>query len=107
MIWTMTYFNNSQTDYVESFNPDAGGKFTLQLNQTDSQLAGQAYVPTGPKVNNGPTQTLQAGATQQNTITFSFIPYQGVPYSLSAVMTDDFSSFQPITFDPVTISFDY
>jgi len=30
----------------------------------------------------------------------------GVPYSLSAVMTDDFSNFQPVTFDPVTITFD-
>jgi len=106
MIWTMTYFNNSQTDYVESFNPDSGGKFTLQLNQTDSQVPGQAYVPTGPKVHNGPTQTLPAGATAKDTITFSFIPYQGVPYSLSAVMADDFDGFQPIKFDPVTITFD-
>jgi hypothetical protein len=57
-------------------------------------------------VNNGPTQTLQAGATEKDTITFSFIPYQGVPYSLSSVMTDDFSGFQPVKFDPVTITFD-
>lgn len=100
MLWSLTFYNNSQADYTVGFS-----KFFLQdgdqtKDPTDSGAT--TYTPTGPGVDQG--VPLPSGSTKQVVITFSFVPYEGIPYTLISRLGAAYFALD-ITFDPVVIQF--
>jgi hypothetical protein len=97
MIWSLTFFNNSQSGADASFY-----QFSLQKgDQVNYPTTGeQTYSATGGGINTD--VFLQAGETKQATLTFSFVPYKDIPYTLSSELE---VGFAPVTFNPVVIQF--
>lgn len=76
MNWSLKFYNNSQGSVYTGFD-----KFSLQKGDQvhdPTEAAEQTYNPTGPVIGSG--LDLKAGETRQEiVITFSFVPYQGMP----------------------------
>jgi hypothetical protein len=101
MIWSLTFFNNSQAETQPSFD-----ECTLQRgNQVLNPAPGEPqYHPTGGGITfYGTAVTLFAGQSKQITDTFSFVPYTNTPYTLVAVL--DRGDGIQIKFDPTIITF--
>ena len=98
MIWSLTFFNNSQNSTDAVFN-----QFFLQKgDQVNYPTQGeQTYTATGGGIDTN--VPLQAGETKQATLTFSFVPYNNIPYTLSSEL--DGTGFAPVTFNPVVTHF--
>lgn len=98
MIWTLTFYNNSQLNTYVDFS-----QFSLQKgDQVKYPTQGeQTYSATGEGINTD--VTLQAGETKQATLTFSFVPYKDMPYTLTSVLLGN--NFNAVTFNPVIIQF--
>ncbi|PWT91257.1 MAG: hypothetical protein C5B54_05640, partial [Acidobacteria bacterium] len=94
---SLTFFNNSQSGADASFY-----QFSLQKgDQVSYPTTGeQTYVATGGGIDTN--VLLQAGETKQATLTFSFVPYKDIPYTLSSELA---VGFAPVTFNPVVIQF--
>lgn len=98
MLWSLTLSDTSQ----------GGANFTLnqfylqkgdQIN--DPAPGEQTYYATGPVVG-GQEMSIQAGETEQAIITFSFVPYKGIKYTLFSELlifiTAETSNFNPVLF---------
>ena len=98
MLWSLTLSNTSQAGQGSSWN-----EFSLQDGDhvQDPTLGGQTYNATGEGINT--SQFLNAGEVQHTIITFSFVPYQGMPYTLISELST--SSPNSVTFDPTVIQF--
>jgi hypothetical protein len=98
MIWSLTFFNNSQSGADASFY-----QFSLQKgDQVNYPTTGeQTYSATGGGINTD--VFLQAGETKQATLTFSFVPYKDMPYTLTSLLWGN--NFNAVTFNPVIIQF--
>ena len=98
MIWTLTFYNNSQLNTYVDFT-----QFSLQKgDQVKYPTQGeQTYSATGEGINTD--VTLQAGETKQATLTFSFVPYKDMPYTLTSLLWGN--NFNAVTFNPVIIQF--
>src|SRR5579884_66726 len=80
MIWFLTFYNDSQNSADATFR-----QFYLEKgDQVTYPTSGDQtiYYATGEAVSTG--LTLQAGETQQTTLTFSFVPYKAMPYTLTS-----------------------
>jgi cytoskeletal protein RodZ len=98
MIWSLTFFNNSQSGTDASFY-----QFSLQKgDQINYPTTGeQTYVATGGGINTD--VPLQSGETKQATLTFSFVPYKDIPYTLSSELGG--MGITPVNFNPAVIQF--
>jgi hypothetical protein len=98
MIWSLTFFNNSQSGTDASFY-----QFSLQKgDQVNYPTTGeQTYSATGGGINTD--VPLQAGETKHATLTFSFVPYKDIPYTLSSELGG--MGINPVTFNPAVIHF--
>jgi len=96
MIWTLTFYNNSQS-FVESYFE----QFTLQKgDQVHYPTTGeQTYDASGEGIVTN--VSLQAGETKQATLTFSFVPYKSIPYTLVSQLAANSN----VTFNPAVIQF--
>jgi hypothetical protein len=96
MIWSLTFFNNTQINTGAQFD-----QFSLQKgDQINYPTQGeQTFDATGGGIDTG--VSLQAGETKQVTLTFSFVPYKSIPYTLSSQL----AAFSSVTFNPVVIQF--
>ena len=103
MLWSMTFFNNSQQAADAGFGD---GNFYLQEGDqiNDPAPGEQKYDATGPVIGFNAI-TLRAGETQQVTITFSFVPYTGISYTLVSIMQMDCCGQETAHFDPVLFTF--
>jgi hypothetical protein len=99
MIWSLTFFNNTQRDTDAQF-----GQFSLQKgDQVHYPTTGeQTYDATGGGINTD--VPLQAGETKQATLTLSFVPYKNISYTLSSQLGLA-GPFNPVTFNPEVITF--
>lgn len=95
MLWSMTFFNNSQRSAYAAF---ADGNFYLQEGN-------QTYDATGSVIGTFAGISLQAGETQQVIITFSFVPFKDAPYKLVSIMQMDCCGQEIAKFNPVPLSF--
>lgn len=97
MLWSLTYYNNSQGSVSSGFV-----FFTLQKgDQIKFPTTGEpSYYATGQGVDSG--VDLQAGDTKQATLTFSFVPYKNFPYTIVSNLS---VNFDYVTFDPEVIQF--
>jgi len=102
MLWTLTFYNNTQSSDAPYFE-----QFTLQKgDQVHYPTTGeQTYDATGEGIHtsDGTTRyvSLQAGETKQVTLTFSFVPYKDIPYTLSSQL----AASSGVNFNPVVIQF--
>jgi hypothetical protein len=98
MVWSLTFYNNSQSDADAVFN-----QFSLQKgDQVNYPTQGeQTYDATGGGISTD--VPLQAGETKQAILTFSFVPYKAMPYTLSSEFQDYF--IHTVIFNPVVIQF--
>ncbi|HLI89982.1 MAG TPA: hypothetical protein VKV37_14935 [Ktedonobacteraceae bacterium] len=97
MVWSITLYNNSQSSAYCYFD-----QFYLQNSLNEDQI----YDSTGDirDINTCMTlDPLQANETRNSTVTFSFVPYKAVPYTLMAKLITPES--QDIIFNPVNIKF--
>jgi len=79
MIWSLTFYNNSQSSIGARFY-----QFSLQKgDQIHYPTTGeQTYDASGGGIDTG--VYLQAGETKQITLTFSFVPYKDISYTLES-----------------------
>ena len=103
MIWFLTFYNNSQNGADATFR-----QFYLEKgDQVNYPTTGDQtiYYATGEAVSTG--LTLQAGETQQTTLTFSFVPYKDIPYTLSSDLGGLFNGVLAynVPFSPKVIQF--
>jgi type II secretory pathway pseudopilin PulG len=100
MVWSLTFYNNTldRSDVLlEQFS----------LGKED-QLGGQTYVPTGAMLVGGrivDDVILQANETKQATLTFSFVPYKAIPYTLESQLDVSGGTHNFIQFNPIVIKF--
>lgn len=100
MLWSMTFFNNSQQSAYAAF---ADSNFYLQEGDQINEPApgAQQYDATGSVIGTFSGISLQAGETQQVIITFSFVPYTATPYTLVSIMQMDCCGQEIAHFDPL------
>ncbi len=100
----MTFFNNSQQSAYAAF---ADGNFYLQQGDqiNDPAPGEQKYDATGSVIGTYNGISLQAGETKHVIITFSFVPYTAIPYTLVSIMQMDCCGQEIANFDPVIFSF--
>lgn len=104
MLWSMTFFNNSQKSADVGFGD--GGFYLQEGDQINNPAPGAPeYDATGSVVGTFNGITLQAGGTQQVIITFSFVPYTATPYTLITIMQMDCCAQEIAHFNPVLFSF--
>lgn len=101
MIWSLSFYNNSQSAYDADFS-----KFYLQKGDQTQNPAGSAgeptYTPTGLAINTG--QIIHAGDTKQSTLTFSFVPDKG-NYTLASQLVLNEVTMEMVNFDSIVIPF--
>ncbi len=98
MLWTISFYNNAQSRNSASFNV-----FHLQKGDqaNDPTTREQTYAATGTGIgvdNVG----LQAGETKPIILTFSYIPYKGISYTLTSELETDYVT---VKYNPVLINF--
>lgn len=104
MLWSMTLFNNSQKSADVGFGD--GGFYLQEGDQITNPAPGAPkYDATGSAVGTFNGTLLQAGETQQVIITFSFVPYTAIPYTLVTIMQMDCCAQEMAHFNPVLFSF--
>ena len=93
MLWTLTFFNSSQTYADAYFN-----RIALQQGNQINNLAPAepTFTPTGQAANSD--VPLQPNQTQTVSITFSFVPFKGMTYTLTGNLHDSIT--EGVTFDP-------
>ncbi len=101
MLWSLTLKNTSQQSVDASFFQ----KFRLQEGnqKSDPSPGNPTYNPTGPGVTNN-LPLMNAGDSQQIVVTFSFVPYIGMPYTLDSQFIDGITS-GGVSFDPIIVNF--
>ena len=100
MLWSLTLFNsspNSTYARFQHFYLEKGDQ--VQYPTTGDQTTYQAE---GEGINNG--VGLQAGERKQIILTFSFVPYKDIPYTLESELSDSYLGTYA-TFNPVVIQF--
>lgn len=104
MLWSLTFYNNSQNGAGAAF---ANDNFYLQKGDQihDPAPGEQKYNATGQVIGTFSGISLQAGETKQVTITFSFVPYTGIYYTLVTIMQEDCCGQEIVHFDPVLFTF--
>lgn len=102
MIWSITFSNTSQKSASAVF---ADSNFSLQKgDQINNPAPGELkYGATGSVIGTFSGINLQAGETQQVTITFSFVPYTGIAYTLVSIMQMDCCGGEIAHFNPVVL----
>jgi hypothetical protein len=110
MLWSLTLYNNSQQTTSCDFS-------TFSFQNT---LDGRTFVATGDIVdqnhyggdfvcnpNSSSSQEgIDAGATDQTSVTFSFVPYTKTPYTLTVHVSNNGGLSSPdIAFLPIQITF--
>ena len=90
MLWSLTFYNNSQSSFGARLS-----QFSLQKgDQIRYPTTGEkTYDASGEGIDTG--EILQAGETKQITLTFSFVPYKDIPYTLESQLAEIATPFNP------------
>jgi hypothetical protein len=104
MLWSLTFYNNSQNGAGASF---ADGNFYLQQgDQINNPAPGEpTYGATGPVIGTFSGIGLKAGETKQVMVTFSFLPYTNTTYTFVSIMQVDCCGQEIVRFDLVLFTF--
>ncbi len=94
MLWSLTLSNTGQVDQNTGWS-----KFSLQEGDHigDPTQGGQTFDAMSTGV------YIKAGEVQHTIVTFSFVPYQGMSYTLVSELEASYPG--AVTFDPIVIQF--